>query len=329
MPRAWRPRLRPAWRLALGAWRIATVEAPAALSFLLSFSRAPEQVVAAWPAGPPVVGGEVALFVHYDAVGAVADRVLDTLDRLREAGLSVLFVSNAGALRDEAMAALRARCAGVLVRRNLGYDFGAMREGLRFWREALAGVRLLVLLNDSVLGPFAPLRPVLDRLDFARADVWGLVGSEQRAPHVQSWFLAVGRRALDDAAWARFWAGVRPVRSKAWVVGRSEVGFSRAMRRAGLRVAAAWGYRELLALALADAPEDASEAERRQRARVRAVLAWGGALNPTADLWRQVLHAGCPFVKRELVERNPAGVLDAAEWREAMGARSGVDEHAG
>jgi hypothetical protein len=42
-------------------------------------------------------------------------------------------------------------------------------------------------------------------------------------------------------------------------------------------------------------------------------------VNPTHDLWRQLLDAGFPFIKRELVRDNPARVADAEEWREVVG----------
>jgi hypothetical protein len=313
------------FRAGLAAYRVVRFEPPAFVSYLLSFRRAPSQALSAWSAGPAAAGAELVLFVHFDPAGAVAARVLYTLDRLREAGLDVLFVSNAERLRPEAEAALRARCAGILLRRNLGYDFGAMREGLLHWRDAVARARLLLIMNDSVLGPFAPLRPLLDRIDFASADFWGATDSIQRAPHVQTWFLAAGRSVLDSPAWRRFWAGVRPVRDKQWVISHYEVGLSRALRRAGLRVAALFPYSMLVDRALHAPPPGESEAALRQHARLRLLLQRRYIPNPTADFWRVLLRAGCPFVKRELVERNPARVRDAAEWRAAVRACCGVD----
>ena len=61
--------------------------------------------------------------------------VLEHITELQALGISVVFVSNAGTLRPEALAALKPVCAGIIVRRNVGYDFGA-------WREALDALRL-------------------------------------------------------------------------------------------------------------------------------------------------------------------------------------------
>jgi hypothetical protein len=45
-------------------------------------------------------------------------------------------------------------------------------------------------------------------------------------------------------------------------------------------------------------------------------------LNPTADLWRPLLVAGFPFVKRELLRKNPAHVPDVAAWLDLARATS-------
>ena len=49
------------------------------------------------------------------------------------------------------------------------------------------------------------------------------------------------------------------------------------------------------------------------------------ALNPTSDFWRQLLDAGFPFLKRELLRLNPGKVGDLADWREVVRANSGAD----
>jgi hypothetical protein len=299
------------------------VALPARFAVLPSLFRAPYHPVVSWLSPTCAVGPRVAVFAHFDAAGEVAPRVLATLAALQAAGLSVLFVSNSGHLQPGAWAALRALCAGILVRRNVGYDFGALREALAFWQLPHPRTELVLLMNDSVLGPFGPLAEVLDLLDFSAADIWGATDSAQRGHHLQSWFLAVGRRALDHPAWPAFWAGVRPVTNKEYVVGHSELMFSQQMRRGGLRLRALWSQAAIEREVFAGPRAFSGIAELRQLARIRRYGNLGYALNPTADLWRQLLAAGCPFVKRELVDRNPAGVADGAEWEAAVAARWG------
>ena len=223
-------------------------------------------------------------------------------------------VSNSGRLRDEA--AVRALCDAVLVRRNVGYDFGAMREGLSHWRLPRAETRSVLLVNDSLVGPFTPLEPILARADLSQADVWGATDSPQRSHHLQSFFLLAGREALTSQAWASFWGDVRPVLSKEWIIAKYEIGLTRRLKKGGLRLRALFPYETLVA---GLAPFEGSERRRAQAARLRRVLRRGGKLNPTADLWRELLRAGFPFVKRELLGANPGQVADVQEWREEAG----------
>ena len=204
----------------------------------------------------------------------------------------------------------------MLVRRNFGLDFAAWRAGLEHWRLPRADTRRLLLVNDSLVGPFAPLAPLLERFDFAAADIWAATDSLQRGWHLQSFYLAAGPRAMAHPAWAAFWRDVHPVRSKEWVIRQGELGFGRRMRAAGLRCQAVWPYEAVLARYHAD--HAGGDAERIQRARVDGFLARGWALNPSADLWRQLLRLGFPFVKRELLGRNPARVADVADWPEEV-----------
>ena len=48
-------------------------------------------------------------------------------------------------------------------------------------------------------------------------------------------------------------------------------------------------------------------------------------MNPTGELWRQLLLAGFPFIKRELLRSNPARVADLADWRDVVAQTSAVD----
>ncbi len=308
--------LRPPWRLLRRLARLVTVDLPAALSVLPSLWRDPGQVTLAWPDAVPPLGRDVALFVHFDAAGEVGEAVLNYLAALRVAGRSVLLVSNSETLRPDGLQALRALCDGVLVRRNFGLDFAAGRAGLEHWRLPRADTRSLLLLNDSLAGPFAPLGPVLERLDFEQAEIWAATDSRQRGWHLQSFFWAAGPRAMADPAWAAFWAGMRPVRSKEWVIRHGELGFAQRLRAAGLRCRAIWPYETVLARF--DADRAGSAAEQAQRDLLAKFLARGRALNPSVHLWRQVLRLGFPFVKRELLGRNPARVADVAEWPEEV-----------
>jgi lipopolysaccharide biosynthesis protein len=199
------------------------------------------------------------------------------------------------------MAVLQPICAAVLVRRNIGLDFCAWREGLELFGLPRDNTESLLLANDSVYGPLQPLAPLLARIVTGDADVWGLTDSEQIRFHLQSYFLAVGATAMRSDAWRRFWDGVRPFPSKHLMIRRYEIGLTQSLTRAGLRCRAVWPIADMAL------PNRASR-----------------TVNPTHDLWRQLLDAGFPFIKRELVRDNPARIADAAEWRKVVAGMDGA-----
>lgn len=324
-------RLRQLALRVFGAINNARLHSTAWLSFLLSFLRRPSQIVARWPQGEVALGARVAIFVHWDGRGAVREPVRHYLRALRAAGFSIVFVSNAGKLRADAWEALRELCDIVLLRRNIGYDFGAMREGLETCRLPRPETEMVLIVNDSVYGPLAPLDETLARIDFATADAWGATESWQWRYHLQSFFLAVGRRTLESKAWRQFWSGVRPVGSKYWVIRNYEIGLTRQLIAAGLRCAAIWSYLDVvddvdISLLAAGEGEDPLLASRKIHAnRIRFAAAARRPLNPTADLWRQMLRARFPFIKRELLLRNPSGIEDVMDWRDVVAEVFGTD----
>lgn len=320
--------LRAAWRAVRSGWDVLLGQAIPAITAPLGYLRPRPQIVQTWPTGNIPLGPNVVLFAHFDAAGAFRPHVLRYVTMLGEAGLSVVVVSNAGALLPAAMAALQNVCAGVILRRNIGYDFGAWRDALTALGLPRPDTQSVTLANDSIYGPLAPLQPIIQRLDFTQADVWGLTDSWQVRYHLQSYFLCCGRAVLDSPEWRQFWSDVRPLPSKHSIIRRYEIGLSQALIRAGFRCRAIWPYTDLLArIPMSDAgqswmQDDGSHHVVRMKERqLRRVLDAAGnrrPLNPTSDLWRQLAEAKYPFIKRELLRDNPTRVADLAEWREVM-----------
>lgn len=302
----------------------------------LSLLERRDHVLSERPGAVPLARETAAVFCHFDPEGRVRAHTRRYVEALNEAGAAVVFVTNSGRLGEEDAVWLRERTAHVIVRRNVGYDFAAWRDGLARAELPQPETRMLLVANDSVYGPFRPLGPILDRMDFGRADVWGLTDSWQHRFHLQSYFLAFGPRALRSKAFTTFWSGVRDIRSKWGVIGAYEVGMTQRLLSGGLRCRAVWPYNMLLALARERFLET-SEAERAEiwdpfvateRANLERILRAAVTrqpLNPTSELWRVLLDCGFPFVKCELLRENPARIADVAAWQAVADAIPGFD----
>ncbi len=300
--------------------------------------RSPHQVIRQIPERIEL-GPHVALFMHFDGGGGVRPAVLAYVRELIAAKRSVVFVTNSGFLSDPAIAALREAGAQIMIRRNIGYDFGAWRDAIETLALPRADTEEVIICNDSVFGPVRPLDVTLLRLNYDEADVWGLTESWQRRYHLQSYFIAFGRTALHHPGFRKFWTQVLPAPAKSFIIHRYEVGLTQAMLKAGLRVAAVWPYETLTKMVLREQLQPYLEADSAQGAkldpmdltrwlhvlRLRNAIAQRQALNPTSDLWRQLLLAGYPFIKRELLRDNPTRVEDVGDWADVLRNDIGAD----
>lgn len=265
----------------------------------------------------------IALYAHYAASGQVSAMVLRQLRAYRDSGFSIVFVTMSPGIDATAWAAVRDLATLVVHRRNHGLDFGA-------W-QALAGIvarrwpdaEELLLTNDSVLGPIRPLEPVFAALRTGGEGLFGLTDSRQGGSHLQSYFLlARGRPAVAETL--AFFGRASLSTSKWMMVRRCEIGLSRHMHVRGFRVAALFGYSRLIAAVQAQPAEGLAHLlpERATPATRQPVLP-ARPLNPVHHLWRPlVCQFGFPFVKTELVRRNPGWLPQVDSWPSLVGPDS-------
>jgi Rhamnan synthesis protein F len=279
-----------------------------------------------------MLGSKIIVFCHYDRTGRIREDLRFYLAELARCGFGIVFVSNAPRLEQAEREFLQRHCAGVITRRNAGFDFSAWKDGLAAYGLPRPDTAMLVLANDSVYGPIRPLWPAIAAIDFSAADLWALTDSWQLRYHLQSYFLIAGPRVLGSPEWKRFWSTVRPLAFKRWVIRRFEVGLSQAMLRAGFRLAAVWPYETLLDAtanaatgAAGKAGDPLQAAGRRHERQIREAIADGLPLNPTSDLWRGLIRRGYPFLKRELLRKNPTRVGDLWDWRALLAEVSEID----
>lgn len=119
-----------------------------------------------------------------------------TLARLREEGLPILVVCSCADQR-RMPADLPELCDALLWKAMPGYDFSAYTLALRHLSRRSPGADVIVM-NDSVFGPFTALRPVLEN---SRWDLTGFTASGELTNHVQSYAFCL--RGVTPARMAR------------------------------------------------------------------------------------------------------------------------------
>lgn len=229
----------------------------------------------------------ICLYAQYNAAPCLPAHVLHSWRALREAGFEIhAALAGKTAVTAADRETLAALGVTAWARPNAGLDFGAWSALIADGRAA--GADEILLANDSVLGPFTPLAPIMRRM--AGYEAWGMVLSREGRPHLQSWFVLLTRAAFDRPAVRRVFAQDYAAMSKDEIIVHGELGLSAALAAEGLDVGAVW----------------------RDEFRLRPAQVI--ATNPMHFRWRQMLDAGVPFLKRELIERNPARIIGAGGW---------------
>ena len=237
----------------------------------------------------------VAVVAHWDPAARVGRSPRTLTQALIQAGYLTFLVSTAEG--DSPLAWIDGRPSGVAVLRrpNLGYDFGSWATALDLL-PAISRAPYVLLVNDSLVGPFGPIDHLLGRFHRSHADVWGMTDTEQLGHHLQSYCLGFRKGCLDHPELRAFWRGIRVEASRDDVIHRYELGLSRVLRRARLSTEAA----------------------------IEGWRAVDGDDNPTLIGWRRLLDLGFPFVKRQVL-LDPGVCPDGHLVRDELRRRYGID----
>lgn len=258
---------------------------------------------------PPRPVRRAIVLAHFDPQGCFDPHVAHALAAYRSLAERIVLVSNSARSLPHL---LRPFVDTFVPRANLGYDFGAWREGLA--RLGAGDHDEVICVNDSVYGPLFDLSPALADPRVAEADLWGMVLSDQntsrgapRIPHVQSWFLALRRRLLESDACAEFWRETGRPATKREIVERLEIGFSARMAAAGFRIAGLYDATAAGRVGLREvwphlSPRDPGRSWRLLRKSRRRPH------NPAELVWWRLWDAGVPYLKVGLFRVNHYGL---------------------
>lgn len=123
-----------------------------------------------------------AVFFCYAPTGVPLAAHRFTIDRLRLDGFAVLVVCSTPKV-EQAEKFLDLGLDGLIWKALRGYDFSGYSAGLSLLAQRCTDIDVLVM-NDSVFGPFYPLRPFLDDSPW---DVTGFTTSYSVEHHIQSY----------------------------------------------------------------------------------------------------------------------------------------------
>ncbi|CAB4603577.1 unannotated protein [freshwater metagenome] len=277
-------------------------------------------------------GRRVAIVATHRTEGASELGVRRLVEALSSADNAVLVVDTSPAASSDALGA-----DFLMWRENLGWDFASWATGLERLGDLAAECDHLLLVNDSCVGPFGDLGPLIARGQSLGVDVWSLTDSWESGHHLQSYFLGFTRSALGQGVLSDFFDQYPFPKYKEGVIEHGEVGLTAFLDERGITTAAVFEYFELVASfeksldpRLTRFADSTTAALMRKhdpdyqtvgyRSLVATVedLEMRVPLNPTHHFWRELLDQGFPFIKRELLVADPAGRFFASDFADVV-----------
>lgn len=223
--------------------------------------------------------GEVCLFVTHAAQPVLKTHAIHHIVHLLDAGIQVVLVFNTDLAADTLLidAALEARLSGVLVRENIGFDFGAWAHAYSLFDRTL--LQRLYLVNDSIVGPLdhTDFTRMIGRIRASNANFIGLTESLAQTRHLQSYFLVFNRRALLSPALDKLMRGILNLPDKGQVVDVYQARLTQKLCALGL-------HSEALFPALSSDLNSSDD---------------------TSTRWERLLSAGFPYLKTRIIQQFP------------------------
>ena len=254
------------------------------------------------------------LYAHYDRNDIVEDYVLYALREHRRFCDTLIFVSTAG-LDDKEQEKAARYADRILVRDNSGYDFMSWKCALALL-DNLENYDEILFTNDSIYGPLWPMEKVYEQSSRIDADLWGLCINHQVSRHVQSWFFAFRKILIRSGVMQEFWETVHPIEHKMTIIKKYEIGLSKFVEKRGYITGAMFephwlSPTEKLRLII----QDMNLREPRRSFKFAKRVIHAKTMNPNHELWREMIQAGVPFIKVELLRDNPQNVGLEAIYR--------------
>lgn len=204
---------------------------------------------------------KVAILLIYQPNGLCAS-TLRTIRYLTKKDYCTMIVANGG-ISDADLAELEQVAWKVIVRPNYGYDFGGYRDGILSLFAAGIMPEKLMILNDSVWFPIDEGELIVSYIEASELDLGGTI--VHRRPRklpfgrsttcvIESYFFLFNRKAVNSAAFRKFWVKYRVSSNKYNAVHRGERRVADAMLAAGLSADGVFSAESFLAkIAVCDA----------------------------------------------------------------------------
>ncbi len=171
---------------------------------------------------------QVAVFAIYPGTTPL-DSVLRIVESLQKQQYSVLAVINKNRESARFISALEENHCAIMVRENIGADFGAYQNGIRYLKKIglYTHLKFLVLVNDSIF--VTPIsQESIAKVSNPISEFNCIFVHHQGISHAGSMFLKFDQQTLSSNGFIQFWNRYFPYSNKRRIILRGEHALSKA-----------------------------------------------------------------------------------------------------
>jgi len=269
------------------------------------------------------------LFCHYHKSGIIYPQIKKLCLFFQELGIDVLFLSPC--LNSESKEWVSKNLFGLVIRKNIGRDFGAWKDGISFMQlnKLYDSCEELYLINDSVHCISANLNEVYFKENFIqdkRSDCIGITESFQIAYHLQSYCLKLNAKVIRSSEFQSFWGKFPLVNSRSYIIEQGEIRLSQILIKAGFSCKALYSFEFILSpdnlkgvfTMLNELPvytNNSITCKKITEYMLDEIYhTYITQVNPTHRYWLLLLNLKCPFIKRDLITSNPEALFSFKLW---------------
>lgn len=175
------------------------------------------------------------LFAGYDKDGIIDNYVLYSIKQFSKI-CDVYYLSDCK-MNNNSKSELAPFVKGMWTYRHKKYDFGSWSELIKNigW-DTICKYDNLILINDSVYGPFYDIKKVIDNFYKSNADFYGFTPNPKRhSYHIQSYFIMMKHNVFVNKKVQRFFDDIKELSNKGDIIKLYEKGFSNLLYSLGFK----------------------------------------------------------------------------------------------
>ncbi|ACN85120.1 rhamnan synthesis F family protein [Brachyspira hyodysenteriae] len=170
----------------------------------------------------------LALFAGYDKDNIIDDYVVFYIEKLKKVA-DIIYVSDCN-MNENELNKISDYCIHIINGRHEEYDFGSYKRGYIYAEQnnLLQNYDYLILCNDSVYGPLFNLNNIINKMENAQSDIWGIfkyLEDKNYKEHLQSYFISIKKEVFIQNYFKEFIYSIKKENDKRLIINKYEIGF--------------------------------------------------------------------------------------------------------